>query len=660
MCHLLSSPPAHVLIPLSPPLQYSAFIAGNPYIVGSFACIGGGLFGLDISSMSGVLSNDAYKNTFGNPTSNAQGAIVAAMPAGSLVGALIVSKLADWLGRKLTIIISGWIWVIGSVLQCAAVDRGMLVAGRVVSGLSVGIASATVPIYQSEITAPAIRGRLVSMQQWSITWGIFLQYFVEFGCSYLNGTPSFRIPWGLQMIPAVILSLGMLFFPESPRWLIDHGRDDEALEILADLHGKGNQDSELVQLEIAEIQEQVRFEREQGAKSYKDLLKPGILRRVGLGTSLQMWSQLSGMNIMMYYIIYVFQGAGLTGRRGNLIADSVQYVLNVCFTVPAIIYIDRWGRRPLLLIGTFLMGFWLMLVGGLQGGFGHWGEVDGDRVWVISDHDSITKGVIVCSYLFVCSFAITMGPVSWTYPAEIFPMRVRAKAVSVSTATNWLFNFALAWAVPPGLSSIAYKTYFIFGTFNFAAFIHILFMFPETSGRTLEEIEEVFASGNMFTAWRIGRHIGTKTLGDVITKEKDDKDSDKVHEDHYDEKVSAADVRVDKLAPYYDFTMYTIRAGYSQSMRTVNERFFCDSGCGQPCRRQTKNLELSATTYGSTSWRILGIIAVMGSGTQSDCHMTDIPTPVVICHAAWAPGFLPMDPSSSPAALENLALSQKF
>lgn len=509
---------------------YSARIASNPYIVGSFACIGGGLFGLDISSMSGVLSNDAYKNTFGNPGSNAQGAIVAAMPAGSLVGALIVSSLADRIGRKKVIILSGWIWVIGSILQCAAVDRGMLVAGRVVSGIAVGLASASVPLYQSEITAPAIRGRLVSMQQWSITWGIFLQYFVEFGCSYIDGDASFRIPWGLQMIPAILLSLGMMVFPESPRWLVDHDRPDEALEILSDLHGGGDPNNELVQLEFAEIREQVKFERTEGAKSYLDLLKPGILRRVHLGASLQMWSQLSGMNIMMYYIIYVFQGAGLTGRRGNLIADSVQYVLNVVFTIPAIIYIDRWGRRPMLLIGTFLMGFWLMLVGGLQGGFGHWGEIDGSRVWVIDGHDSITKGIIVCSYFFVCSFAITMGPVSWTYPAEIFPMRVRAKAVSFSTATNWLFNFALAWAVPPGLSTIAYKTYFIFGAFNFAAFIHIFFCFPETAGRTLEEIEDVFAQGHMFTAWKVDRRVGQKTLDQVVNKEHTDS-----HDDHYSE-----------------------------------------------------------------------------------------------------------------------------
>lgn len=496
---------------------YSPRIASNPYIVGSFACIGGGLFGLDISSMSGVLNNPAYEDTFGHPTSNAQGAIVAAMPAGSFFGALLVSKLADRFGRKNIVILSGWIWVIGSILQCAAVDRGMLVAGRVISGLAVGIASAIVPIYQSEITAPAIRGRLVSMQQWSITWGILLQYFVEFGCSYINGKASFRIPWGLQMIPAIILSLGMMLFPESPRWLMDHDRSSEALTILADLHGGGDTNTPLVQLEFAEIQEQVTFDREQGAKSYLDLFKPGIFRRVVLGCSLQMWSQLTGMNIMMYYIIYVFEGAGLTGRRGNLIADSIQYVLNVVLTVPAIIYIDRWGRRPMLLIGTLLMGFWLMLVGGLQGRFGHWGSVDGSDtpVWVITDNDAATKAIIVCSYLFVCSFAITMGPVSWTYPAEIFPMRVRAKAVSVATASNWLFNFALAWAVPPGLSNIAYKTYFIFGTFNFAAFIHIFFMFPETAQRSLEEVEDIFAQGHMFTAWRINRDVGKKDAKEV-------------------------------------------------------------------------------------------------------------------------------------------------
>ncbi|KAF9004361.1 general substrate transporter [Cyathus striatus] len=483
-------------------MGYNARIAANPYIVGSFACIGGGLFGLDISSMSGVLNNESYLQTFNFPSPGVQGAIVASMPAGSLVGALAVTQLADRLGRKKTVILAGMIWVIGSILQCASVNRGMLVVGRVISGISVGLSSAVVPIYQSEITAPAIRGRIVSLQQWSITWGILIQYFIQFDD------------------PRHILSLGMTIFPESPRYLIDHDQEEEALQVLADLHGGGDKTNELVVLEYEEIRQQVYIERTEGAKSYMDLLKPGNPRRVFLGCSLQMWSQLSGMNVMMYYIVYVFQGAGLTGRRSNLIADAVQYVLNVALTVPAIIYIDKWGRRPMLLIGTLLMGFFLFLVGGIQGRFGNWGDVAGSTVWVITGNDAATKAVIVCSYLFVCSFAITMGPVSWTYPAELYSLKVRGKAVSLATAANWTFNTALAFAVPPGLNSIAFKTYFIFGTFNFAAFLHIFFMYPETVGRSLEEVEEIFKQGHTFTAWKIGKDVGKKTLQEVVDKSK--------------------------------------------------------------------------------------------------------------------------------------------
>lgn len=480
--------------------------------------------------MAGVLTNDSWKAQYGFPNSDAQGGIVASMPAGSLFGALACTRLADALGRKKTIQLSGMFWVIGCILQCASVNVAMLVIGRIIAGFSVGMASATVPLYQGEITAPHIRGRMISLQQWSITWGILLQYFVQFGCSYIDGVASFRIPWGVQMIPAIVLTVGMMWFPESPRWLIDHGRDAEALEILSEVHGHGDPDNELVQLEFAEIRGQVNFEKQYGAKSYKDLFAPGVGRRVMLGTSLQAWSQLTGMNIMMYYISYVFIGAGLTGRRGNLIASSVQYVLNVLFTVPAIIYIDSWGRRPMLLAGLFLMGFFLFLVGGLQSLYGDWGTVDGARVWLIEGHDSITKGIIVCSYLFVCSFAITMGPVSWTYPAEIFPMRVRAKAVSLSTASNWIMNCVLAYAVPPALSAISYKTYYIFGGFNFAALVHVWFMFPETAGRTLEEVEEVFNQGHVFAAWKIKRDVGRKTLHDIKAAEGHVKDHATEHD----------------------------------------------------------------------------------------------------------------------------------
>lgn len=193
----------------------------------------------------------------------------------------------------------------------------MLVTGRIIGGISIGIASSVVPMYQAEITAPHIRGRLVSMQQWAITWGILLresflsstsevdcqfnlnscssEFFVQFGCSYINGIASIRIPWALQTIPAIILAVGMMWFPESPRWLMDHDQDARALEILADVHGGGDPNHELVQLEFNEIKNQIVFESQYGAKRWGELFEGGVFRRVVLGVSLQAWSQLTGM-----------------------------------------------------------------------------------------------------------------------------------------------------------------------------------------------------------------------------------------------------------------------------------------------------------------------------------------------------------------------------
>jgi len=208
------------------------------------------------------------------------------------------------------------------------------------------------------------------------------------------------------------------------------------------------------------------------------------------------------MNVAMYYIVFVFQGAGITGQNANLKASSIQYVLNVVMTIPAILYIDRWGRRPVLLIGSTFMALWMFLIGGLMGRFGAPIVLTENQTttWAITGNDAASHAVIACSYLFVCSFAISWGPVSWTYPAEIYPMRIRSKAVSLSTASNWAFNFALAYAVPPLLQSIQYRTYFIFGAFCVAMTIHVFFMFPETKGRTLEEMDDVFKSD--IPAWK--------------------------------------------------------------------------------------------------------------------------------------------------------------
>ncbi|KAF1813047.1 MFS sugar transporter-like protein [Eremomyces bilateralis CBS 781.70] len=481
----------------------------NVYAICGFAAIGGGLFGFDISSMSGVLGTQAYKNYFDNPVSYRQGGITASMPAGSFFGALASSFIADRFSRRAAIQIASVIWIIGSILQAASNGIPLLCVGRVISGVSIGICSTIVPVYQSEIAPKNIRGRVVSFQQWAITWGILIQYFIQYGASHVDGgatnptqgTAAFRIPWGIQAVPGAILLIGLFFFPRSPRWLASKDRWDEALLVLANLHAKGDINDPKVLAEYKEIEEALRFEREEATNSFQALVQPRMLKRVILGMSIQMWSQLSGMNIMMYYIVYIMEASGL----GNpLLTASIQYILNVALTLPAILYLDKWGRRPALLLGSFGMMVWLFISGSVQGVYGKpnpgTDPTLSDISWVLADNPAASRAVVAASYLFVCTFATTWGPVSWTYPSEIFPSKVRAKAVSLATASNWAWNCALAFGVPPLLWNINWKMYMIFAAFNGAAFIHMFLTAPETKGKTLEEMDEVFDSGR--PAWR--------------------------------------------------------------------------------------------------------------------------------------------------------------
>ena len=194
----------------------------------------------------------------------------------------------------------------GSIIVCASQNIGMLIVGRFINGLSVGICSAQVPVYLSELAPPSKRGRLVGSQQWAITWGIMIMFYVSFGCSYLSGPAAFRVPWGLQMIPAILLFLGLLFLPESPRWLARKDRWEDCHSVLALVHGHGDPNSPWVLRELQDIKDMCEFERRNADVTYLELFKPNMINRTHIGVFTQIWSQLTGMNVMMYYITYVF------------------------------------------------------------------------------------------------------------------------------------------------------------------------------------------------------------------------------------------------------------------------------------------------------------------------------------------------------------------
>lgn len=477
---------------------------GNLYFIAATAVVGGGLFGFDISSMSAIISTEAYLcqfNTLGfdadgnckGPSADVQGGITAAMPGGSWLGALVSGFLSDHWGRKTSIQIGCLIWIIGSTISCASINIPMLVVGRIINGFCVGICSAQVPVYISEIAPPSKRGRVVALQQWAITWGILIMYFICYGCSFIDGKASFRLPWGLQMIPAILLFGALFFLPESPRWLAKKDRWEESLSVLTLVHGHGDPNSPFVAQEMAEIREIVEFERSNADATYLELLKPKMINRTMIGVFTQIWSQLTGMNVMMYYITYIFAMAGI--GNGNLLSSGIDYIVNVFMTIPALIWLDHWGRRLPLLIGAFFMCLWMCCNAGL---FAVYSRPPTPEDHFSSDAESMAisgpaaKAVIACTYLFVASYAPTWGPVSWTYPPELYPLRLRGKAVALCTSANWAFNFALAYFVPPAFATITWKTYVIFAVFCFAMFWHVFFCFPETANKPLEEVDDIF------------------------------------------------------------------------------------------------------------------------------------------------------------------------
>ncbi len=340
---------------------------------------------------------------------------LAAMPGGSWLGALISGPVSDTFGRKKAIMLGCCIWVIGSIIISASQNIGMLIVGRIINGLCVGICSAQVPVYISELATPSIRGRLVGAQQWAITWGIMIMFYISYGCSFIKGPAAFRVPWALQMIPAIGLFFGCLFLPESPRWLASKNRWEEAHQVLTLVHSKNDPDAPLVRQELKQIRDMIEFERNNADVSYLELFKPAMINRTHIGVFTQIWSQLTGMNVMMYYITYVFTMAGLSGNN-LLVSSSIQYVINVVMTVPGLLLLDTVGRRPLLLVGALAMMTWLFANGGILKSYGHYAGplgADGktpEASWAVTGPPS--KAIIACSYLFVASYAPTWGPVS--------------------------------------------------------------------------------------------------------------------------------------------------------------------------------------------------------------------------------------------------------
>ncbi|PGH30836.1 hypothetical protein GX50_06379 [[Emmonsia] crescens] len=455
----------------------------------AFAALGSFLFGYDSGIISSSIAQGDFVQRFKGQLNDAStGGIVSAFTGGAIIGSLGVSYLSDIHGRRITIFVGGLLGALGAALQGAATSIAMLIVGRFIAGVAVGLMSATIPVYCSEIAPPSIRGFLGGMQQWMIGWGFFVAQWVGFGSSHAKDSFSWRFPLSLQAFPALILIAGALFLPESPRWLIEHGQSQDAHDILVRLHSnRSNSNTSLIEQEYKQICETIAIEQRESSKSWREILikNPGWRRRILLAAGIQAFTQCSGVNIIQYYGPRLYRTLGFSTSR-SLMIIGISGALAQTWNTLCLFLVDRVGRRKLLIPSLIGMGATLCVEATLSHYF---------------DPDSLTnrhalRGSVAMYFVF--SFFFTpLGVLSWIYPAEIFSTPIRARGTSVSTFVNWSFNLLFAQCAPIGLSRLGYLFFYCFMAFNWVGAAMVWLWYPETVGKTLEEVEDVFRDGNL-------------------------------------------------------------------------------------------------------------------------------------------------------------------
>lgn len=353
--------------------------------------------------------------------------IVSILSAGTFFGALTAAPVADLIGRRLGLVACNLVFCLGVILQTAATAIPMFVAGRFFAGFGVGMISATIPLYQSETSPKWIRGAIVGAYQLAITIGLLLAAIVDNATKHRNDSGSYRIPIAVQFAWAIILFVGCIFLPETPRYLIKRGRPDAAARSLSKLRRLDAEHPALVE-ELSEITANHEYELSLGKATYIDCFKGNLGKRLATGCLLQALQQLTGVNFIFYFGTSFFQNAGFTNP---FIISMITSSINVASTFPGLYLVEKWGRRNLLLFGAIGMAVCQFIV-----------AITGTVVGTSNSSAQNAMVAFVCVYIFF--FASSWGPVAWVVTGELFPLKVRAKSLSMTTASNWLLNWAIA------------------------------------------------------------------------------------------------------------------------------------------------------------------------------------------------------------------------
>ncbi|KAI8680701.1 MFS domain-containing protein [Fusarium sp. Ph1] len=483
-----------------------AGIVRSPYVLGAaaLASFGGFSFGYDQGVISIILVMEQFHKSFpetapGHPGYGFNvGFMTGMLELGAFIGCLFLPYLADRISRKWSLTVATGFFVVGAIIQTCAHNYGTLVAGRTIGGIGVGQLAMGAPLYISEIAPPNLRGSLLVLEAISIVIGAIIAYWITYATKELSGELAFRLPFGLQMFPALCVGLGIHFFPFSPRWLAMRGRDNDSLSALSKLRRVPVTDDR-VQAEWKGIVCEVRFQEEIIAKDHPtnnkfkleilqwiDLFRPKYLKRTVIALGIPFFQQFSGINAFVYYAPTFFKALGQDDNMALILSGMV----NICQLVagiPTFLYLDKVGRRKLAICGGIAMAIPHLIMAGVVGKFNNKWDSNQGMGWF---------GVALI-YTYVLCYACSYGPLAWTLPAEVFPSSKRAKGVGAATSMIWLANFIIGVVVPEMVIKIGWGTYLFFGVFCTLAAIFSFFLVPETSGKSLEQISELFGDNHI-------------------------------------------------------------------------------------------------------------------------------------------------------------------
>ncbi|KAJ5753016.1 hypothetical protein N7520_009933 [Penicillium odoratum] len=490
------------------------------YILAIVTSMGAFLFGYDLAFIGTSIELAPFQRDFGldgssEATQNAFAAnIVSLLQAGCFFGSLAAAPTGDKLGRRVALAIGAVAFIVGSIMQTvSAGNKDIMFMGRVIGGVGVGFASMLVPLYTAECAPPKIRGRLVGVYEIGVQLGTCLGFWINFGVSR-NMAPTsaqWMTPFALQLIPGGLLLIGLIFMPESPRWIAKKYGRSRAIETLSKLR-RLPADHELVQEEVSDILHQLEIEFSNSLgntrAAWKEVMEPGLRNRVFLGVVIMIFFQMCGSNSINYYSPRIFKSIGLQGTEATLVSTGIYGIVRLVAVFIAMYFVvDRFGRKSMLICGSIMAAISMWLIGAFV-------KVQSPSTNSDTSLSGTSYAAAVFIFVFAVSFCFSWAGIPWVICSEIYPLRVRGLCMSICVATHWLFNFVIARSTPYMISNIGYGTYFVFAACITLSVPFVWFMIPETKGMKLEDVDALFEGRGLIPRMR----MNSSTQEDVDEK----------------------------------------------------------------------------------------------------------------------------------------------